>query len=58
MIEVKCQETGLSPNFRKILPNLPVSRVQVVGELPQTKSFLTGERNVSAIDYLADFTLP
>ena len=57
LIEVKWKDANLSPNFRKFLANEPLSRVQLVGELAQNKSFPGGERIESAVDYLAGITL-
>ncbi len=53
LIEVKWKDASLSPNFKKFLPEESLSRVQVVGELVQNKSFPTGERIDSAKDFLA-----
>jgi predicted AAA+ superfamily ATPase len=57
LIEVKWKDAGLSPNFKKFLPEESLSRVQVVGELAQNKSFPTGERIESAKDFLAIVSL-
>jgi len=57
LIEVKWKDNSLSPNFKKFLVNETLSRVQVVGELAQNKSFPGGERIESAVDYLAGISL-
>ena len=57
LIEVKWKDNSLSPNFKKFLVDKPLSRVQVVGELAQNKSFPGGERIESAIDYLAGISV-
>jgi predicted AAA+ superfamily ATPase len=53
LIEVKWKDANLSPNFKKFLVDEPVSRLQIVGELAQNKSFPDGERIEAAVDYLA-----
>mgnify|MGYP000001415134 CR=1 FL=1 len=57
LIEVKWKDASLSNNFKKFLPEESLSRVQVVGELAQNKSFPTGERVESAKDFLAVVSL-
>ena len=57
LIEVKWKDANLSPNFKRFLPEESLSRVQVVGELAQNKSFPTGERVESAKDFLAVVSL-
>ena len=57
LIEVKWKESSLSPNFRKFLVKESLGRVQVVGDLPQAKSFPGGERIEPARDFLADLSL-
>lgn len=57
LIEVKWKESSLSPNFRKFLVKEPLGRIQVVGDLPQAKSFPGGERIEPASDFLADLSL-
>jgi predicted AAA+ superfamily ATPase len=57
LIEVKWRDASLSPNFKKFLVNEPLSRVQVTGELTQSKSFTGGERIEAAIDYLAGHSI-
>ena len=56
LIEVKWKDDSLSPNFKKFLVKETLGRVQVVGELAQTKSFAGGERIESAKDFLAGLT--
>ncbi len=57
LIEVKWKDASLSPNFGKFLAHEPLSRVQVVAELTQSKSFPTGERIESARDFLSEVSL-
>lgn len=57
LIEVKWKDANLSRNFKKFLVNEPLSRVQVVGELAQNKSFPGGERIESAKDFLSAVVL-
>lgn len=52
LIEAKWKDNKLSPNFKKILPAEPLSRIQVVGELEESKSYPTGERLEPAKDFL------
>ena len=54
---MKWKDSNLSPNFKKFLVNESLSRVQVVGELAQNKSFPGGDRIESAIDYLSGVSL-
>ena len=53
LIEVKWKDDKLSPNFKKFLVTESLSRIQVVGELTQSKSFPAGERIEPAKDFLA-----
>ena len=53
LIEVKWKDATLSRNFKKFLPTEPLSRIQVVGELPQSKSYPNGERIEPAQEFLA-----
>jgi predicted AAA+ superfamily ATPase len=57
LIEVKWKDESLSPNFRRFLVDEPLRRVQVVGELTQSKSFPGGERIEAAMDFLAGISL-
>jgi len=57
LIEVKWKDASLSPNFGKFLTHEPLSRVQVVAELTQNKSFPTGERIESAREFLSEVSL-
>ena len=57
LIEVKWKDSSLSKNFRKFLVKESLGRVQVVGDLPQAKSFPGGERIEPARDFLADLSL-
>jgi len=52
LIEVEWRDSVISPNFRKILSELPAQRVQVVGDLRQSKSYPSGELVESAMDFL------
>lgn len=52
LIEAKWKDNKLSPNFKKILPAEPLLRMQVVGELEESKSYPTGERLEPAKDFL------
>ncbi len=52
LIEVKWKDAGLSRNFKKFLATEPLKRVQVVGDLTQSKSFPTGERIEPAQEFL------
>jgi predicted AAA+ superfamily ATPase len=54
LIEVKWKDGSLSPNFRKFLVDESLGRIQVVGDLPQAKSFPGGERIEPAREFLAD----
>ena len=57
LIEVKWKDESLSPNFRRFLVDEPLRRVQVVGELTQSKSFPGGERIEAAVDFLSAISL-
>ena len=57
LIEVKWKDDNLSPNFKKLLANEPVSRLQIVGELTQNKSFPSGERIEAAVDCLTELAM-
>ena len=57
LIEVKWKDANLSRNFKKFLVNEPLSRVQVVGDLAQNKSYPDGERIESAKDFLSNINL-
>ena len=52
LIEVKWKDDNLSPNFKKFLASVPLSRIQVVGELAQSRSFPGGERIEPAKHFL------
>ena len=52
LIEVKWKDDRLSPNFKRFLAKEPLSRIQVIGDLAQNKSYPGGERIVSALDFL------
>ena len=52
LIEVKWKDAGLSRNFKKFLTAETLSRVQVVGQLMQSKSFPGGERIEPAKEFL------
>ena len=56
LIEVKWKDDKLSPNFKKFLATEPLSRIQVVGELTQSKSFPDGERIEPAKDFLTEIS--
>ena len=56
LIEVKWKDAGLSRNFKKFLPAEPLSRIQVVGELAQGKSYPDGERIEPAKDFLGQIS--
>ena len=56
LIEVKWKDASPSPNFKKFLATKPLSRIQVVGELAQSKSFPRGERIEPAKDFLAEIS--
>ena len=56
LIEVKWKDDKLSPNFKKFLATEPLSRIQVVGELTQSKSFPDGERIEPAKNFLAEIS--
>ena len=53
LIEVKWADDSLSPHFKKFLSGVPLKRVQVVGQLGQSKSFPTGERIEPAQKFLS-----
>jgi len=57
LIEVKWRDETLSPHFNRFLAKESLRRVQVVGELAQSKSFQTGERIEPAQKFLADLSL-
>lgn len=57
LIEVKWHDAALTPNFKKLMPDVHCARIQVVGELAQNKSYPSGERVVSAMDFLAELAL-
>jgi hypothetical protein len=50
-------DASLSPHFGSFLPDEPLRRVQVVGELAQSKSYPGGARIEPAQEYLAGLTL-
>ena len=52
LVEVKWKDESLSPNFKRFLIDEPLRRVQVVGELAQSKSFPGGVRIEPAKDFL------
>ena len=52
LIEVKWKDDRLSPNFKKFLAKENPSRIQVVGELAQGKSYPGGERIEPAKNFL------
>ena len=53
MIEVKWKDAAPNANFRRFLVGEPVHRLQVVGELAQSKSFPNGLRVESAKQFLS-----
>lgn len=57
LIEVKWKDASLSSNFNKFLANERVSRLQIVGELAQNKSFPGGERIEAAVSCLAELSI-
>jgi len=57
LIEVKWRDKTLSPHFKKFLAEKSLKRIQVVGELAQSKSFRTGERIEPAQKFLANLSL-
>ena len=57
LIEVKAADAAPSANFRRLLAAEPVRRVQVVGELAESKSFPNGLRVEPARRFLADLRL-
>lgn len=56
LVEVKWADDSLSPHFKKFLPGVPLKRVQVVGQLGQSKSFPTGERIEPAQKFLSELS--
>jgi predicted AAA+ superfamily ATPase len=54
LVEVKWTDAALSPHFGSFLRNEPLRRVQVVGELAQSKSYPGGERIEPARAFLAE----
>ena len=54
LVEVKWKDARLSSSFKKFLPEKPLSRIQVVGELAQSKSYPAGERIEPAKDFLKE----
>ena len=56
LIEVKWKDASLSRNFRKILGSERLSRLQVVGELQQSKSYPGGERIEPAREFLENIS--
>lgn len=57
LIEVKWADSALSPHFKKFLPEAQLKRVQVVGELKQSKSYPSAERIEPAIKFLSELSL-
>ena len=57
LIEVKWADSSLSPHFKKFLPRARLKRVQVVGELKQSKSYPSAERIEPAIKFLSELSL-
>lgn len=57
LIEVKWRDANLSPNFKKFLGKEKIGRLQVVGELAQDKSYPSGERILSAKNFLSSHSL-
>ena len=53
LIEVKWNDDRLSPNFARLLAKEAVSRVQVVGQLNESKSYPGGERIEPAVGFLS-----
>jgi len=57
LIEVKWADSSLSPHFEKFFPRAQLKRVQVVGELKQSKSYPSAERIEPAIKFLSGLSL-
>jgi hypothetical protein len=57
LIEVKWTDASLSPNLSRFLSDESLARVQVVGELAQSKSYPGGERIEAAQEFLANLSL-
>jgi predicted AAA+ superfamily ATPase len=57
LIEVKWADNYLSPHFKKFFPRVQLKRVQVVGELKQSKSYPSAERIEPAIKFLSELSL-
>jgi predicted AAA+ superfamily ATPase len=57
LIEVKWADSSLSPHFKKFFPRAQLKRVQVVGELKQSKSYPSAERIEPAIKFLSELSL-
>jgi predicted AAA+ superfamily ATPase len=57
LIEVKWADNSLSPYFKKFFPRVQLKRVQVVGELKQSKSYPSAERIEPAIKFLSELSL-
>ncbi len=57
LIEVKWADSSLSPNFKKFFHEEQLTRVQVVGELKQSKSYPSAERIEPARKFLSQLSL-
>ena len=57
LIEVKWSDAEPSKNLRRFLPEVPLRRTQVVGELGEARSYPTGERIEPAQEFLARLDL-
>lgn len=57
LIEVKWGDENLSSNFKRFLGKEKIGRLQVVGELAQDKSYPSGERVLSAKNFLSSHSL-
>ena len=57
LIEVKWADDSLSPNFKKFFPKDNLKRLQLVGELKQSKSYPSAERIEPAVKFLAELSL-
>ena len=57
LVEVKWTDASLSPHFGSFLPDEPLRRVQVAGELALSKSYPGGERIEPARTFLAELDL-
>ena len=57
LIEVKWADSSLSPYFKKFFPRDQLKRVQVVGELKQSKSYPSAERIEPATRFLSKLSL-